>query len=128
MRISDWVSGVGSSVLAEQAGGSQRDAFAEPEPARLACDELAGQVVAAGLGTGGDGVGCHALPARHAGIDALFQYSLANVGAHMPHRDGDVARRFRSHPDTSQTPPLHRPPVGPAHALLLYHSRGCVLV
>src|SRR3546814_15292530 len=35
-------------ALAEQAGGSQRDAFAEPEPARLACDELAGPVVAAG--------------------------------------------------------------------------------
>src|SRR3546814_6038925 len=94
MRISDWSSDVCSSdlrrgvqravedqedvlarALAEQAGGSQRDAFAEPEPARLACDELAGQVVAAGLGAGGDGVGCHALPARHAGIDALFQYS-----------------------------------------------------
>src|SRR3546814_9126204 len=113
MRISDWSSDVCSSdlavedqedvlarALAEQAGGSQRDAFAEPEPARLACDELAGQVVAAGLGAGGDGVGCHALPARHAGIDALFQYSLAKVGAHLPRRDGDVDRRFRDRKST----------------------------
>src|SRR3546814_3293182 len=118
MRISDWSSDVCSSdlavedqedvlarALAEQAGGSQRDAFAEPEPARLACDELAGQVVAAGLGTGGDGVGCHALPARHAGIDALFQYSLAKVGAHLPRRDGDVDRRFRRQPEAAQPAP-----------------------
>src|SRR3546814_6658744 len=60
---------------------------------------------------GGDGVGCHALPARHAGIDALFQYSLAKVGAHLPRRDGDVDRRFRRQPEAAQPAPRHRPQV-----------------
>src|SRR3546814_6296459 len=61
------------------------------------------------------------LPARHAGIDALFQYSLAKVGAHLPRRDGDVDRRFRRQPEAAQPAPRHRPQVGLAQRVFLQH-------
>jgi hypothetical protein len=70
-------------AFAEQAGGGQGDAFAEAEAACLARDQLPGQVVAAGLGAGRDGVRGEALPARHAGIDALVDHAGAEVLAHF---------------------------------------------
>ena len=80
-------------AFAEQAGRCERDAFSETEPPRFARDQLPGQVIAAGLGAGGNGVGREPLPARHAGVDARRDDVMAEIRPHFPGRDGDVGRR-----------------------------------
>src|SRR6185437_7950919 len=105
-------------TFAEQAGGGQRDALAEAEAARLARDQLAGQVVAAGLGAGRDGVRREALPARHAGGDAVFQRLWPEVGAHRPRGHGHVDRRFGGQAETAQAAPRDGAQVGSGETVL----------
>jgi hypothetical protein len=63
------------------------------EAACLARDQLAREVIAAGLRACGERVRREALPARHAGVDALFDDAGAEVLAHLPRRDRDFDRR-----------------------------------
>ena len=55
---------------------AMRAAHPEAEAARFACDQLAGKIIAAGLGARRNGVGREALPARHAGIDACLKHGI----------------------------------------------------
>jgi len=89
-------------AFAQQSGGRQRDALAEAQPPRLARDQGAREVVAAGLGPGRDGVGREALPARHAGVDAARKRLVAQVLAHLPGRHRHVHRRFRRQAEAAQ--------------------------
>ena len=91
-----------AGAFAEQPGRRQRDAFAEAEPARLARDELAGKIVAAGFRTGRYRVRREALPARHARVDALLEHVGTKVRAHLPRRDGDIGRRIRRETETAE--------------------------
>ena len=84
-----------AGAFAHGAVGRQADAFDEAEALGLEADELAGQIVAAGLGHGGNGVGRDALPRRHAHIDA-FVFGGAEILAPFPGGDRDFDRAGRS--------------------------------
>jgi branched-subunit amino acid aminotransferase/4-amino-4-deoxychorismate lyase len=47
-----------------------------------------------GFGTGRNRIGRKALPARHAGVDAVFKRLGAQIRAHRPSGNGHVDRRF----------------------------------
>ncbi len=66
------------------------DAFDVAAALGLAADQIAREVVAAGLGAHGHGVGRRARPAGHADVDAEFQSLVAEVGAPRKCRDRDV--------------------------------------
>ena len=112
-------------AFAEQAGGGQRDAFAEAEPPRFARDQLSGQVVAAGLRTGGNGVRREALPARHAGVDAVLEHAGAEIRAHRPGCDRDVGRRLRRQPEAAEPAERDRPQVGLAQRVRCEYLAAC---
>ena len=98
----------------------EADAFDEAEALGLEADELARQVVAAGLGHGGNRVRRDALPGRHADIDA-FVFGRAEILAPFPGRDGDFDRRvdLRHHADFAIAAECDRAQVGAARQAVL---------
>src|SRR5690606_41636799 len=80
-----------------------------------------GEIVAAGLGAGRDGVGSEALPARHAGVDAVLQRVRAEVGAHVPARHRDVDGRVRAQAEAAQAAPGDRAQIGLFQPVPAYH-------
>jgi hypothetical protein len=100
-----------AGAFAEQTGRGQRDALAETQAPRFARDELAGQIVAAGLRAGRNRVRRETLPARDAGIDACLEHTFAEVRSHLPGGDGDVGRRVRGQAEAAEAAERDRPQI-----------------
>ncbi len=109
--------------------GAEADAFDEAETLGLEADELARQVVAAGLGHRGNRVGRDALPRRHAHIDA-FIFGRAEILAPFPGGNGDFDRRIdlRHHADFAIAAECDGAQVGAARQAVLRNDFAAAVV
>ena len=109
-----------AGALAHGAVGGQADAFDEAEALGLEADQLARQIIAAGLRHRGNRVRRDALPGRHADVDA-FVFSRAEIRAPFPGGDRDFHRRIDLRHDAgfAVAAECHRPQVSAARQSVL---------
>ncbi len=97
---------------------AQRNAFGVAAATRFERNQLAAQVIAAGLGPAGNGVGCRSMPRRHAHVRPMLD-RVAQIRTPFQRHDRHVHRRITlgQHAQAARAAKHDRSHIGRPHAV-----------